>query len=327
MTVYSQHPNRGKVQILATYRGPGGVVSSTVTSVDDSARAAPIVDALNRISACATVPVSVWDTRGDRVRSYPDDHLAALTAPSVRGELLEGAHSLWYEKATWLLHQALTDLDAATAAVPAPVQKAITAELETEARGLRDALVEYSEGIEIPETENQRYWDFQSPFVAFEGGLEGLSAEDRERLNRMERGATAEQLRQGVADLRLLLDAHARCTNAEAMFMDDFTITDDPFDYYLNVDAPRPNGKHGRDDWRIEIGLWVSDLDDPDDLTSATGQTVVSCFRPAPPTVAEIVTLLNRSGGRSEQLAAWAKTPVGEALDGTDFVVTQRYDN
>src|SRR5689334_11957682 len=59
VTIYSQHPNRGKVQILATFRGPAGVVSSTITSVEDAALARPIVDALNRISACATVPVSV----------------------------------------------------------------------------------------------------------------------------------------------------------------------------------------------------------------------------------------------------------------------------
>ncbi|MGH7510946.1 MAG: hypothetical protein ACREMZ_15980 [Gemmatimonadales bacterium] len=47
MTIYSQHPQRGKVQILASYRGPSGVVSSTVTSVDSATTAAPIVDALN----------------------------------------------------------------------------------------------------------------------------------------------------------------------------------------------------------------------------------------------------------------------------------------
>jgi len=30
MTVYSQHANRGKTRILATYQGPGGVESSTL---------------------------------------------------------------------------------------------------------------------------------------------------------------------------------------------------------------------------------------------------------------------------------------------------------
>ena len=71
MTIYSQHPSRGKVQVLATYRGLGGIVSSTVTSVEDATLAAPIVDALNRISTCATVPVSVWDDRGGRFAHYP----------------------------------------------------------------------------------------------------------------------------------------------------------------------------------------------------------------------------------------------------------------
>src|SRR5882762_10364699 len=81
----------GKVQILATYRGTTGVVSSTVTSVGDIALAGPIVDALNRISACATVPVSVHDMRARRVTSYPADHFAALTDRSARPDLLSGA--------------------------------------------------------------------------------------------------------------------------------------------------------------------------------------------------------------------------------------------
>jgi hypothetical protein len=49
--------------------------------------------------------------------------------------------------------------------------------------------------------------------------------------------------------------------------------------------------------------------------------------RSAPPTGSEIVELLDRSGGRPEQLAAWAKTPVGELLAGTAFIVTERYDD
>ncbi|MFC0548444.1 hypothetical protein [Kutzneria chonburiensis] len=85
MTIYSRHASRGKVQILATYRGPGGVVSSTVTSVDNMALAAPIVDALNRISSYATVPVSMYDERGERLAHYPTTHLAALTDRNARG--------------------------------------------------------------------------------------------------------------------------------------------------------------------------------------------------------------------------------------------------
>ena len=52
----------------------------------------------------------------------------------------------------------------------------------------------------------------------------------------------------------------------------------------------------------------------------------LSCVCSVPPTIAEIVELLN-SRGRPEQLTEWAKTPVGEALAGTTFVVTERYDD
>ncbi|MGQ0718844.1 MAG: hypothetical protein ACT4NP_16340 [Pseudonocardiales bacterium] len=334
MTIYSQHPNRGKVQILATYRGPVGVMSSTVTSVDDAELAEPIVDALNRISACATVPVSVWDIRDDRIDRYPREQLAALIDRSARAALLDGAHSLWYEHVKLLLHRALTDLDDAMAVVPVPVRTAISAELEAEARGLRDALAEYSEGISPPETENRRNWDFENPFVAFEGGMDGLSDDDRDRLNRLEKGITNEELRRGVDNLRLLLDAHTRCGNDSAMLVvEEFTITDDPAPYgpdryFLNVDAPLPNGDYGRDEWRVGICRWDIDLDDPEyEDSTATGEAVLRCVLSAPPTASKIIELLNRSGGRPEQLAAWAKTPVGEPLADTNFVVTRRYEN
>jgi hypothetical protein len=107
MTIYSQHPNRGKVQILATYRGLAGVTSTTVTSVDHAAVAGPIVGALNRVSAYATMPVSVYDGRDGRFAHYPADHLDALTEPSIRDYLLRGSHSLWYVQAMKYLHRAL----------------------------------------------------------------------------------------------------------------------------------------------------------------------------------------------------------------------------
>ncbi|MGW1682721.1 hypothetical protein [Saccharopolyspora sp. NPDC002376] len=207
MTIYSQHPNRGKVQVLVTYRGPAGVTSSTVTSVDDARGAARIADALNRISTCATVPVSVYDRRNGRPDHYPVEHLAALTDESARASLLEGAHSLWYEQVKVLLHQTLSDLDEATTAVPAPVRSAISAELGAEACGLREARAVFSEGVEPPETGNRRIWDFEDPFAPFDGGLEGLSGEDRARLDRFELDFTDEELNEGVADLRWLLDA------------------------------------------------------------------------------------------------------------------------
>jgi hypothetical protein len=45
--------------------------------------------------------------------------------------------------------------------------------------------------------------------VAFDGGMEVLSGDTRDRLNCHEEGITTEQRRQGAADLRLLVDAHA----------------------------------------------------------------------------------------------------------------------
>ncbi|MGC7102759.1 hypothetical protein ACPZ19_49520 [Amycolatopsis lurida] len=327
MTIYSQHAHRGKVQILATYRGSAGVVSGTVTSVEDAALAAPIVDALNRISACATVPVSVWDERGGHFRSYPTDHLAALTDPAARRLLIEGAHSLWYEQAMVLLRRALADLDTAAAAVPAPVRTAIGAELAAEAQALRDELAEYTEGIEPPEPEKRRFWEFQSPLVVVDES--GLDRRDRENLDNLERELDRAQLARAVADLRLLLDAYLRTANGEAqLFLDGFEISDDPYGegedrYFLNVQAPMPDGKWGRTDWNVELCRWVADSETDGD----TGETVLECTRSEAPSVEEIVGLLNRSDGRAEVLATWAATAVGDALTGTAFVVTKRHED
>jgi hypothetical protein len=332
MTIYSQHPSRGKVQILATYRRPGGVTSSTVTSVDSVALAAPIVGALNRVAACATVPVSVYDRRDDRFDHYPRTHLAALTDQGARADLLTGTHSLWYEHAMLLLHAALTDLDDAMADVPAPVRTAIAAELAAEASGLRDALAEYSEGTPLPETEDQRCWDFGAPFVAFDGGMEALSGEHRDGLNRHEHGATAEERGKVVADLRLLVEAYERCDNQDAALEPtELAIWCDPCGpdrYYLTVDAPLPRGVSGRADWRVDIGQWDIDIDDPqNEERGATGESVLCCARTTPPSAPELAEVLNISGERPELLAEWAKTPVGEALASTAFIVTERHDS
>ncbi|WP_020671991.1 hypothetical protein [Amycolatopsis nigrescens] len=330
MTIYAQHANRGKVQILATYHGPAGVLSSTVTSVDDPALAAPIVDALNRISACATVPVSVWDERGGHFRSYPVEHLTTLTDRDARPGLVEGTHSLWYEQAMVLLHRALADLDTAAAAAPAPVRTAISAELEAEARGLRDELAEYTEGVEPPEPEKRRFWDFQSPLVVVDESVSGLDQRDRDSLNGLEQGLRRAHFERAVADLRLLLDAYLRCANGEAqLLIDGFEISDDPYDedadrYFLNVQAPMPDGEWGRTDWNVGICRWVPDGPQTED--GDRDEPVLDCVRSEPPALSEIVGLLNRSDGRSDVLAAWAETAVGEALAGTAFVVTKRYE-
>ncbi|PZF83333.1 hypothetical protein [Jiangella anatolica] len=330
MTIYSQHPNRGKVQILATYRGSAGTVSSTVTSVDDARVAAPIVDALNRVSACATMPISVFDTRDDRYTQYPSDHLEAVTDRSLRGDLFRGSHSLWYEYVKFLLHEALADLDDAIETVAPPVRTAIAAELETEVRHLRDGLAGHSDGTVPSESEDRRHWESFRPFLIFGGGMDGLSETDRSQLNRCERGATKTRTSNGINDLRLLLAVTAECADgelfmdvAELSVMDDPTVGD-PSQLYLSVDAPLPSGLYGRDEWHIDIGRWEPHTDDPN---TTTGETVLRCVRSSAPTVDELVELLGTCGERPEQLAVWADTPVGSPLAGTAFVVTKRFDD
>ncbi|RKS76503.1 hypothetical protein BZB76_1859 [Actinomadura pelletieri DSM 43383] len=327
MTIYSQHPNRGKVQVLATYRGQAGVTSSTVTSLADAALAAPIVDALNRVSALVTVPVSVHDKRDGRFRRYPGGHIAALTDRNARPGLLEGVHSLWYELVKLLLWQALTDLDTAMAAVPGPVRTAIEAELAAEARELRYALAEFSEGIEAPETDERRYWDFDSPFVTFEGDVPELGQWTRESLNRLETGITQEQREEAVADLRVLADAFARYRGGTAEFeAANLAILDEPDGpegYYLAIDASQLH-RPRQDAWTVEVCLWVPDDPEEEEPTSATGEPIVRCVLATRPAASEIAELLDLSAEKPERLAAWADTPVGEVLAGTSFVVTER---
>jgi hypothetical protein len=217
-------------------------------------------------------------------------------------------------------------LDDAMAAVPGPVGTAIDAELEAEDRGLREALAEYSQGTPPPKAANRRYWDFGAPFVAFDGGIDALSGDTRDRLNDIEKGISAKQRQKGVADLRVLVESHERCVSDDAMLeVAEFTIFDDPDGEdrcYLSVDAPHPGGD-GPDSWRVHIGRWEPD-DPADEFSSATGNHVLYCDRSAPPTSAEIAELLNRGAGRPKQLSAWAQTAVGDALAGTIFVATER---
>lgn len=294
MTIYSQHRTRGKVQILATYRRPTVVLTSTVTSLETSVLADPIIEALNWISTYATAPISA---------GLPMEHLRALTDAAARADLLRGTHSLWYEAVKTLLHHALSNLDDALVLVPPPVRTAVAAELA--ALSARE---------------------YEHPFVAF---LDSPGVHWRAQLDELQRGISAEQLSRGVADLRVLLDAHANRTNFNArLLIDDFSITDDPWTdeadgHYLSVEAPMPNGAYDRHAWRIEVCRW--EPDDPDDPDSdATGVTVLRCSLFAPPTAAAIVDLLERSGAAT-QLAVWARTPVGEVLEGTDFMVTERF--
>jgi hypothetical protein len=334
MTIYSQHADRGKAQILATYNGNAGVTSSTVTSVDSAATASLIVDALNRISACATMPVSVRDERTSSYAQYPHAHLEAVTDRDRRPLLLTGAHGLWYEYAKLLLHRALLDLDAAIASTPAPVQRAIEAELQAESRSLRAALREYEEGATEDDTGPERRWDFEEPFVLFDGGMDELSFGTREGLDRAEESLSADELEQAVTDLRLLSHAYMNASGQFVYFEEDyFSISDDPGSdgdsrYFLDIQAPLLNHPAGPSSWSITINRWDIELDDPEnERETATGEPVLDCALSERPTESELVNLLSLSGkGEQEQLSAWAKTPVGARLSGTSFVVTRRYE-
>jgi hypothetical protein len=322
------------VQVLATYRALDGVRSVTVTSVESTALATPLVSALNKISAYATVPIVVWDERGARVARYPADHLAALVDQNVRERLLEGAHSLWYEYVKLLLHEALIDLDVAMSSVPTPVQTAVKAEIEAEA----DALIrEASKDHDPEENENARLCEFENPFVTFDSrrgniyfGKPHCMEEERSRLDRLEGDASRKRLSHAVDDLRVLYEAHARSDNEQANLVIDSSLFIDyePWEesdrYFLNVFAPMPGDDV--ETWQLEIGQWVPD-DPEDEDGSATGEPILHCVRAIRPTASELIEVLNLGRKRVQQLADWAVTPVGEALDGTTFVVTSRFDN
>ncbi|MFD3458019.1 hypothetical protein ACFWVC_38350 [Streptomyces sp. NPDC058691] len=331
MTIYSQHASRGKTQVLATYQGPDGVESKTVTSLGDPRLAVPITDALNRISAFTTVPVSVHDLREQRVDYYPRKHLAALTAAAARADLLCGAHSLWYEYVCLRLHQALADLENALVSVPDTVRRAILSELESEEVELRTALDDFSGISSNPETENVRCWQFAHPFVKHDDGMDTLSVETRERLDRREAGLTSQEREKAVAALRVLVTAHSRCSGTWATLDDPsrelFAEPHDSDGFYLTVQAPELGDYDSC--WEVQVGRW--EPDDPDeeygDHSSATGSMVISCVLPAVPDANELAHLLKSVEEKPLLLAQWAETPVGAALAGTTVVVTERCDS
>lgn len=331
MTIYSQHASRGKSQVLATFQGPDGVVSKTVTSLSEPGLAAPIVDALNRISAYATVPVSIHDLREPGVECYPRDHLAALTDADARAELLSGSHSLWYEYVCLRLHFALADLESALATVPDTVSRAIRSELEVERRELAAALDDDSGTPAEEDPEPERHWEFGHPFVKDDEGTDTLSDETRERLDRREAGFTEDERERAVAYLRVLVTAHAQGGGTWAALDDPSgELFAEPYDsdgFYLTVQAPSP----GDDDaaWEIAVGRW--EPDDPDeeygDHTSAVGSEVLVCALSATPTSDEVACLLQSVEEKPLLLAEWAGTPVGTVLAGTTTAVTRRYDS
>ncbi|MFE5243083.1 MULTISPECIES: hypothetical protein [unclassified Streptomyces] len=331
MTIYSQHTTRGKSQILATYQGPDGVVSKTVTSLAEPHLAVPVVDALNRISAFATTPVSIHDRRERRVGYYPRTHLASLTDPAARPNLLGGAHSLWYEYVCLRLHQALADLESAVAALPDTVSRAIRSELDEEKHGLQTGLAEFSGASTEDEPETERCWEFRHPFVKHDDGLDTLSDETREQLDRRESGFTSEEREKAVAALRVLVTAHAQGGDVGASLDDpSCRLFVEPYDsdgFYLTIEAPEPGDDETS--WEIEVGRWVPDdpEEEPGNHTSATGHDMVGCALPLAPTAEEIALLLKSVDEKPLLLAEWAETPVGAVLAGTTMVVTEGYDS
>lgn len=330
MTIYSQHANRGKVQILATYRGPGGTESSTVTSVGSAELASPLVDVLNRISALATMPLSVFDMRGRRVQSYPVGHIYALTDSAAREGLLNGARGLWYEYVCFELRRALADLDRELEPVPEPVRIAVKAELEKEEQLLRIAVAEHEDGVPAPDTGVDRIWEFGSPFVLFDGGMSALSGEVREKMNEFEAEATDEQRMEAVTDMRVLAAASARCSVDGFHFDEEYlSLFYEPFDdsrLFLTVDAPQP-GKDASTSWCIQINRWVPH-DHEDEDGSASGQELFSCDlseRPTTESIADLIRRLDREPGLFEKLVEAAT--VGTPILGTQFVVTAVTDD
>lgn len=333
MTIYSQHPNRGKIQILATYSDDAGLHSSTVTSVETSELAEPIVDTLNRISACLTLPVSVWDTRHQDFNRYPHEHLGAAADRSRRNELLNGAHSLWYEYVKMVLHEALEDLDKASAAVPIPIQNAIATEIATEVGQLTAALAEFSGDSGDDAEEAKRSWDSDLPTILFDGGLHELRPGTRERMNRTEERHLEKGVEESVDHLRLLFEAHSKCADDTARLDESSpSILVEPLDqsdlhgYFLSVDAPATftTGPRG---WQITVSKWIPDSGDPNEEEgSATGEPIVTCNLPSRPQISEIVDLLDQVGPTEDQLVEWSATPIGKDLIGTRFTVTERND-
>ncbi|CAL9541103.1 hypothetical protein SUDANB140_04255 [Streptomyces sp. enrichment culture] len=161
------------------------------------------------------------------------------------------------------------------------------------------------------------------------GGLDMLSREARDQLDRLEEGITPEEREEAFVDLRVLVNACSRFPDLleeanVAIFAEPYA----PDGHYLSVLAPQP-GAEGADSRDVEIGRWVPGDPDEDyeDCGSATGSAVVRCVLGTSPGVDEIADLLNRVEGQPDVLAKWAEVSVGGVFEGTRFVVTECYDD
>jgi hypothetical protein len=193
-------------------------------------------------------------------------------------------------------------------------------------------LVTYEEGPS--EEEAERQWDFEDPFVPFNGGMVELGRSMRERLDRMEGNLSAEQLAQVSEDLRLLYNAYITATAGLVTLEEQYLSISYEHEeslsggYFLAIQAPLPSHPGGPTSWSVTISQWIPDEYDLEgEVESAHGETVLACTLAERPSAGELTGLLDLAESRPEQLPSWAKTPVGDALAGTAVVVTSRHDD
>ncbi|MFD6420915.1 hypothetical protein [Streptomyces sp. NPDC060198] len=90
----------------------------------------------------------------------------------------------------------------------------------------------------------ERCWEFGHPFVKYDDGLDTLSDETRERLDRRESEFTSEEREKAVAALRVLVTAHSQGGDVWASLDDpSCRLFVEPYDsdgFYLTIEAPEP---------------------------------------------------------------------------------------
>ncbi|AEV87169.1 hypothetical protein ACWT_6155 [Actinoplanes sp. SE50] len=132
--------------------------------------------------------------------------------------------------------------------------------------------------------------------------------------------------------MRLLAEARWRHPSNTCRFEAEYlSITEDPADnnperYFVELSAPHPDKSHSSL-WTLELQQWIPDYDDSEDDGSATSENILDCHLDTPPAVDQIVALLNLCTDHPSLLTTWAKTPIGNSLAGTPYVVDERHDD
>ena len=182
--------------------------------------------------------------------------------------------------------------------------------------------------------ESERQWDFGDPFVLYDGGMAELGSDIRRRLARLEEDLPDSQLAQAAEDLRLLYSVYIPVAdNYVTLEEQDLSLFFEPEDnpgdsYFLTIDAPRPGHPNGSPSWSVTISRWEADERDAEgEVTGAHSEWVLDCALVSRSTAGELTGLLRLAETGSEQMSAWAETPVGETLAGTVAIGTKRYDD